>query len=283
LSGQNLTHADLRDAVLTGADLSAADARGANFQYAILTDANLSGADARGADFQFATLTGATTSNLIQSNGHIAGLDLTAGATLAVRDYDGNAGSIPPTGPLPIVVDQHLTMDATGALRLVFDADPWDSTISFAPGIPVALGGTLELMFADDVNPASQVGRTFDLFDWTDVTPLGAFTVASHFTWDLSALYTSGEVTLTATGGLIPGDFNNDGTVDAADYVVWRKTDGTQAGYELWRANFGATAALGATAAADSPLAAVPEPASVTLAVLAAWMVVQLRWPLPNR
>ena len=25
----------------------------------------------------------------------------------------------------------------------------------------------------------------------------------------------------------IPGDFNHDGTVDAADYVVWRKTDGT--------------------------------------------------------
>ena len=29
----------------------------------------------------------------------------------------------------------------------------------------------------------------------------------------------------------IPGDFNDDGTVDAADYVVWRKNDGTQAGY----------------------------------------------------
>ena len=116
------------------------DLAGAN-----LTDANLSGADARGANFQFATLAGANTSNLIQSNGHIAGLDLTAGASLVVRDYDGNPAATPPTGPLPIVVDQHLAMDATGTLRLVFDADPWDSTISFAPGIPVALGGTLEL------------------------------------------------------------------------------------------------------------------------------------------
>ena len=33
----------------------------------------------------------------------------------------------------------------------------------------------------------------------------------------------------------LPGDFNDDGTVDAADYVVWRKTDGTQAGYNTWR------------------------------------------------
>ena len=68
--------------------------------------------------------TGANTSNLIQSNGHIAGLDLTAGASLVVRDYDGNPTVYAtPTGPLPIVVDQHLAMDATGTLRLVFDAD----------------------------------------------------------------------------------------------------------------------------------------------------------------
>ena len=82
-------------------------------------------------------MTGANTSNLIQSNGHIAGLDLTAGALLVVRDYDGNPAVYPtPNGPLPIVVEQHLAMDATGTLRLVFDADAWDSTISFAPAFP---------------------------------------------------------------------------------------------------------------------------------------------------
>ena len=89
-------------------------------------------------------------------------------------------------------------MDATGTLRLVFDADPWDSTISFAPGIPVTLGGTLELTFAPGVDVATQSGRTIDLFDWTGVTPTGAFTVSSPYTWNLSNLYTTGEVTLTA-------------------------------------------------------------------------------------
>jgi hypothetical protein len=89
-------------------------------------------------------------------------------------------------------------MDATGALRIVFEADAWDSTISFAPGIPVALGGTLELTFADDVNLASHVGRTFDLFDWTGVNPNGSFAISSPYTWNLSNLYTTGEVTLTA-------------------------------------------------------------------------------------
>ena len=113
-------------------------------------------------------------------------------------------------------------MDAIGTLRMEFDADTWDSTISFAPGIPVTLGGTLELNFAPGVNVATQSGRTIDLFDWTGVTPTGAFTVSSPYTWNLTNLYTTGEVTLAAVPSL-PGDFNHDGTVDAADYVVWRK------------------------------------------------------------
>ncbi|HEY3393315.1 MAG TPA: PEP-CTERM sorting domain-containing protein, partial [Lacipirellulaceae bacterium] len=63
------------------------------------------------------------------------------------------------------------------------------------------------------------------------------------------------------TGGL-DGDFNEDGKVDAADYVVWRKTDGTQPGYNLWRTNFGRTSGSGASVEAA---AAVPEPASIGL------------------
>jgi len=40
------------------------------------------------------------------------------------------------------------------------------------------------------------------------------------------------------------GDYNNNGTVDAADYVAWRKNPGAfggQQGYNNWRANFGAS------------------------------------------
>ena len=189
---------NLGGSTLTSANLSGANLANVYLYSSTLTNANLSGADTRGTDFTNVTLAGADTSNLIQANGHIAGLDLTAGASLVVRDYDGNPAWHPPTGPLPIVVDQHLAMDATGTLRLEFDADPWDSPISFAPSIPVALGGTLELTFAPDVNVATQSGRTIDLFDWTGVAPTGAFTtVSSPYTWNLSNLYTTGEVTLT--------------------------------------------------------------------------------------
>jgi hypothetical protein len=70
---------------------------------------------------------------------------------------------------------------------------------------------------------------------------------------------------------LLPGDFNFDGMVDAADYVVWRNGLGTthnQADYNAWRANFGrtATSTLG-SALGSNP--AVPEPAGAVLLVIA--------------
>ncbi len=83
-------------------------------------------------------------------------------------------------------------------LQVILEADAWDSTISFDAGIPAMLGGTLGLDFAQGVDFGSQIGRTFDLFDWTGVTLSGAFDVASPYSWDLTQLYTSGDVTLLA-------------------------------------------------------------------------------------
>jgi uncharacterized protein YjbI with pentapeptide repeats len=220
---------------LTGWNFAGQHLTNANFDSAMLSGADFSGADVRGAIFSYNNnnLTDANTTNLIQSNGHIAGLDLTAGATLVVRDYDGG---------VPIVVEQHLAMDAASALRMVFEADAWNSTVSFAAGIPVTLGGTLELTFAPNVHLASQLGRTIDLFHWTGVSSTGTFAVSSPYTWNLANLYTTGEVTLTAIPGM-PGDFNQDGSVDAADYVLLRKTNGSAAQYTEWRTHFGTQAA----------------------------------------
>jgi probable HAF family extracellular repeat protein len=78
-----------------------------------------------------------------------------------------------------------------------------------------------------------------------------------------------------------PGDFNRDGTVDAADYVVWRKglgTTYTQDDYNTWRSHLGQTAGSGsgataggsAFAVANLPSSAIPEPASLALLLLAA-------------
>ena len=59
-----------------------------------------------------------------------------------------------------------------------------------------------------------------------------------------------------------PGDFNNDGIVDAADYVVWRKTGGQRQGYNDWRSHFGRPAGSGSVAGAN---ATVPEPTTLVI------------------
>jgi hypothetical protein len=79
----------------------------------------------------------------------------------------------------------------------------------------------------------------------------------------------------------IRGDYNQNGTVDAADYIVWRKNEGTSkplpndpidgtigpAQFDQWRANFGATAGSGAGVSAN---ASVPEPETLAMPMFAA-------------
>jgi hypothetical protein len=87
---------------------------------------------------------------------------------------------------------------------------------------------------------------------------------------------------------LPPGDFNQDGTVDAADYVVWRNglgTTYTQDDYDAWRANFGTSLLAGSGAAIPSaePLPAIPEPSTLMIACIAAIGVsIALRRPTPK-
>jgi hypothetical protein len=62
------------------------------------------------------------------------------------------------------------------------------------------------------------------------------------------------------------GDFNHDGAVNAADYVVWRKlaaTPNMQGNYDLWRAHFGQT--LDAASGAGLQ---IPEPALNLLVII---------------
>jgi hypothetical protein len=61
------------------------------------------------------------------------------------------------------------------------------------------------------------------------------------------------------------GDYNLDGLVDAADYILWRKSPddfgGTPAGYNTWRANFGEGGSGGGGTG-------VPEPTAVCLVLV---------------
>jgi hypothetical protein len=105
---------------------------------------------------------------------------------------------------------------------------------------------------------------------------------------DISALvgYKPGSILFTSNQGTsvgsltvlinpnaaLAGDFNDNGTVDAADYVIWRKTDsGNSQGYTDWQANYGeGMDAGGGSAGASRSPSAVPEPATLVLLMLTA-------------
>ena len=87
----------------------------------------------------------------------------------------------------------------------------------------------------------------------------------------------------------LPGDYNGNGVVDAADYVVWRNSrgrqvphgtgadgdgDGTvgQGDHSFWRARFANNGD-----ASNTLTSAVPEPAAIALAILAGAALIALR------
>jgi len=81
----------------------------------------------------------------------------------------------------------------------------------------VALNGMLNVL----INPPS-----------TNATANPTHAFAVNDTFDI----------IEIAGGALTGDYNEDGIVDAADYVAWRRTDiGGAQGYTDWRANFGQT------------------------------------------
>jgi hypothetical protein len=181
-AGQNLTDANFYSSWWPGP-----------VGFSTLTNADFRGADTRGAYLELST---AIVGNTILPWGHIQGLDLGASQLLVVRDYDGNPDLDPEGPPIPIVINDLFTMAPGGVLQMLFDADPWDSTISFEAGIPVTLGGgTLDLRLDAGVVPTSQIGRTIHLFDWTGVAPSGEFNIVSPYAWDASRLYSAGEIT----------------------------------------------------------------------------------------
>jgi hypothetical protein len=95
------------------------------------------------------------------------------------------------------------------------------------------------------------------------------------FSW-LVGSFVIAERALTAPAG-VQGDYNNNGVVDAADYVQWRNggplanevdMPGTvnAANYAAWRARFGNTAG---SSSVSTRVAETPEPSTSLLVLMA--------------
>lgn len=138
---------------------------------------------------------------------------------------------------------------------------------------------------------SSNESDSFDVIDWTFTSnafwgelPAGEWEL---YIYDLfeDAVGTWNSFSVVANSGTLipitPGDYNVDGVVDAADYVVWRDNVGAPAGtlpndidggtigpqqYDTWRAHFGET--LGTVAGGGSKTqATIPEPTSGLLLI----------------
>ncbi len=120
---------------------------------------------------------------------------------------------------------------------------------------------------------------TFDqggnAWEWTESKnfPTDSYRVimGGDYATNWSALYAPGSYAIGASvafGGFrvasspaTVGDFDENGVVDAADYVTWRRGLGstyTQSDFDAWRTHFGQTATNGSSVSA----AAVPEPST---------------------
>lgn len=100
-----------------------------------------------------------------------------------------------------------------------------------------------------------------------------------------------GMLNVTRLDAPLPGDFNQDGIVDAGDYVRWQKNNGTnsslpndnglgtpvgQAHYNLWRAKFGNVSGSGGGSTIGG-VAEVPEPCTAAMLTVVALFAIKSR------
>ena len=139
----------------------------------------------------------------------------------------------------------------------------------------VSLTGTISVTLAPTFTPAA--GNSFDIFDWgiltAELVTFNLPVLPGALTWDTSQFLSTGVISVV--GPPVPGDYNGNGIVDAADYTIWRDTlgsttnlaaDGNGNGmidsgdYGVWKSNFGNHLGSGSGASA-----AVPEPETLVL------------------
>ncbi len=175
---------------MSGWDFTGQDLIQSNFTETVLNNTDFSGADMRGGPI-LPSSPSTILRNTIRYDSRIRGLELKNTDSLLVRDFDS-----------AIFVTQGFAMADQGTLDLQFADASWGSKITFTPSLIPDLGGVLALSFAPSADLAAMPGTVFDLFDWP--APLSA---ANRFDridtpagseWDLSNLYTTGEVRLLA-------------------------------------------------------------------------------------
>jgi hypothetical protein len=148
------------------------------------------------------------------------------------------------------------------------------------------LAGSANLNVRDPNDPSLHNRDTIATI--SNLVPAANTILYVQFVGDTGGLGYLNEMRIVASGvapGIV-GDYNANGVVDAADYVVWRNAGATatlpndatpgvvdSSDYTTWKANFGKALGPGSGLGAG---AAVPEPMSMTLVALGAMGLISL-------
>ncbi len=197
----------------------------------------------------------------------------TLGGTGSIAGAVFNSGTIAPgNGVGTLTAAGNVTMNASSHLAIELSGVTSDKLV---------VAGNLNLSNVDflDVSGASQ-GLSWVIANYTG-TLTGTFNnVTSGYTVNYGT-GTNSQITLNKNPSGLNGDFNNDGKVDAGDYVIWRKNNGTSnalpndnglgtpigpSHYTLWQNNYGKPPGSGSGTLEGG--GAVPEPATMLLIVL---------------
>jgi autotransporter-associated beta strand protein len=227
-----------------------------------------------------------STSALNSTGSGSASLVKTGSGTLTLSSANTYTGGTTVNAGL-LVVSGATAKLGSGSVTVLDPGTGAGGGLRIQTGVLNAIGDNATLSLAGGSTPdVADVGFAFleaGVNDRIAALVLGGVLQVNGLTYGSTAsgaLFKSDEYFSVGGSGILSvgqtGDYNGDGSVNAADYVVWRKSPanyGGNPGYDLWRANFGQTSGSGAGATADSLSSAVPEPSPLLLLALAATSV----------
>ena len=124
-------------------------------------------------------------------------------------------------------------------------------------------------------------GELAELLVFNEQLTVGQINLVANYLSTEYALPFAYETNILFPASALSGDYNHDGAVDTADYIVWRQTGiNGQPGYDAWRANFGAAVAgMGAQMADGAFSAQVPEPMVLGIMAFGTFILSWCRFP----
>jgi autotransporter-associated beta strand protein len=256
---------------------------GKNFNFGLpiaISSATGSGSNIKSNELQVANSTDTQTfSGVISGGGSLRRMN--AGGTTVLSGANTYTGGT-------VVDDGTLTVSGASARFGGGDVTVNGGNAAISPGVANAIadaakltllgGGTGNVADIGFISLAAGINEhVASLVLGNTAQPNGTYGATGSGAANINDEYFSGLGIITVAPAGLPGDFNNDGKVDAGDYATWRKNNGTSnalandnglgtpvgpAHYNLWRANFGNTAS---GSGSNLATAGVPEPSSLLL------------------